>query len=168
MAEKTHIPVAQKVNLARKRLLFVDDEAPIRATLPVILRRYGFTITVAATVAEAIQQIQIQEFDLLLCDLNIEREADGYEVVRAMQKANPTCAVMILTAYPGVDSAVEGIHLQIEDYIIKPTNADALVALLAEKLLAPRIQNLEHLAPTDSEISTDQSAHRRGDNRRPN
>jgi two-component system, NtrC family, response regulator HydG len=134
-----HIPVAKKVN--RKRLLFVDDEIAIRATFPIILRRYGFTVTVAATVAEAIQQIQEQEFDLLLCDLNIEREGDGYDVVRAMQKVNRTCAVMILTAYPAVESAVEGIHLRIEDYIIKPSNADALVALLAERLLAPRIQN---------------------------
>ena len=140
MAEH-HIPVAKKAILARKRLLFVDDEAAIRATLPVILRRYGFTVTVAATVAEAIQQIQDQKFDLLLCDLNIEREGDGYDVVRAMQKVNPTCAVMILTAYPAIESAVEGIHLRVEDYIIKPSNADALVALLAERLLAPRIQN---------------------------
>ena len=67
MAEH-HIPVAKKATLARKGLLFVDDEAAIRATLPVILRRYGFTVTVAATVAEAIQQIQDQEFDLLLCE----------------------------------------------------------------------------------------------------
>jgi DNA-binding NtrC family response regulator len=143
MAEQTHIPAAKKGNLARKRLLFVDDEPAIRATLPVILRRYGFTVTVAATVAEGIQEIQKQEFDLLLCDLNIEREGDGYDVVRAMQKVNPTCVVMILTAYPAVESAVEGIHLRIEDYIIKPSNADALVALLAEKLLAPRIQNAD-------------------------
>lgn len=143
MAEQTHIPAAKKGNLARKRLLFVDDEPAIRATLPVILRRYGFTVTVAATVAEGIQKIQNQEFDLLLSDLNIEREGDGYDVVRAMQKVNPTCAVMILTAYPAVESAVEGIQLRIDDYIIKPSNADALVALLAEKLLAPRIQNAD-------------------------
>lgn len=143
MAKQIHIPTVNKGNLARKRLLFVDDEPAIRAMLPVILRRYGFTVTVAATVVEAIQQIQNLEFDLLLCDLNIEREGDGYDVVRAMQKVNPKCAVIILTAYPAVESAVEGIHLKIEDYIIKPSNADALVALLADKLLAPHIQDAD-------------------------
>jgi ActR/RegA family two-component response regulator len=50
---------------------------------------------------------------------------------------------MILMAYPAIESAVEGIHLRIEDYIIKPSNANALVALLAERLLAPRIQNAD-------------------------
>lgn len=41
-----------------------------------------------------------------------------------------------LTAYPRVDSAVEGIHLKIDDYLIKPSKADELVALLAQKLAA--------------------------------
>lgn len=122
------------MKLTQKRLLFVDDEPNIRATLPVILRRYGFTVTVAATVAQALDAIKKQDFDLLLSDLNIERETDGLNVVRAMRAKNPQCVTMILTAYPGVESAVEGIHLGIDDYLLKPTNADTLVALLAEKL----------------------------------
>lgn len=81
-----------------------------------------------------LQKIETQEFDLLLCDLNIERENDGLEVVRAIRKVNPNCVTIILTAYPGADSAIEGIHLGIDEYIIKPAKADTLVALLAEKL----------------------------------
>jgi CheY-like chemotaxis protein len=50
--------------------------------LPAILRRYGFTVTVAATVQGALALIRTQEFDLLLCDLNIEREGDGFTVIR--------------------------------------------------------------------------------------
>jgi DNA-binding NtrC family response regulator len=119
-----------------KRLLFVDDEPNIRATLPVILRRYGFMVTVAGTVSQALKHIRENRFDLLLCDLNIEHESDGLEVIRAMGEANPSCVKIILTAYPAFESAVEGIHLGIDDYITKPTNADALVAVLAEKLSA--------------------------------
>jgi DNA-binding NtrC family response regulator len=72
-----------------KRVLFVDDEANIRATLPPILRRYGFTVATAATVKHAVEKIENGPFDLLLCDLNIEHEADGLEVIRAMQHAHP-------------------------------------------------------------------------------
>lgn len=128
-----------QMELTRNRLLFVDDEHGIRETLPVIMRRHGFIVTVAATVAEGIQQIQSQEFDLLLCDLNIERYGDGYDVIRAMRKVNPDCAIVILTAYPDFESAVEAIHLRIDDYLIKPSRADSLVALLAAKLVEPRI-----------------------------
>jgi DNA-binding response OmpR family regulator len=119
-----------------KRLLFVDDEPNIRATLPVILRRYGFTVTVAATVKQALEATQAKRFDVLLCDLNIEREADGFVVIRAMQQANPDCAVIVLTGYPDVTTAIEGLHLRIDDYITKPANADSLVAILADKLAA--------------------------------
>jgi two-component system response regulator HydG len=118
----------------RKRLLFVDDEPAIRVTLSAILRRYGFTVTVAATVAEAIDHIKAQEFDLLLCDLNIDREDDGLEVIRAMREAHPRCVTIVLTGYPNEESAEEAVRLGIDDYIAKPTNADTLVALLAEKL----------------------------------
>jgi DNA-binding NtrC family response regulator len=95
---------------------------------------YGFTVSVAANVTEALQKIHTQEFDLLLCDLNIERESDGLEVVKAIRKVNPNCVIIILTAYPGTESALESIHLGVDEYIVKPTDADTLVALLAEKL----------------------------------
>lgn len=128
----------RQVKPALKRLLFVDDEPAIRKTLPLILRRYGFTVTVCASVAEALEAIRTQECDVLLCDLNIEREGDGYEVIRAMREVNPDCVTIVLTGFPGVKSAIKGIHLGIDDYILKPTNADTLVALLAEKLEARR------------------------------
>jgi len=129
-----------------KRLLFVDDERGIRETLQFILKRYGYTVTLASKVSEALEQIDQHEFDILLCDLNLERENDGFNVVRAMQAKNPRCATLILTAYPAVESAVEGIRLHIDDYIIKPTNADALVALLAERLRHQSVKPNETLA----------------------
>ena len=122
--------------MSGKRLLFVDDENAIRETLFIILRRYGFIVTVAATVAQALEEVEKQEFDILLCDLNIERESDGYEVIRVMQKINPNCATIVLTGVPAVESAIEGIRLGIDDYLIKPATTDALVALLADKLAA--------------------------------
>jgi DNA-binding response OmpR family regulator len=120
----------------QKRLLFVDDEPAIRATLPVILRRYGFTVTTAASTDEALDLINKQTFDLLLCDLNIQREGDGYTIVSAARTVNPRCVTIVLTGYPNLQSAVEGIRHGVDDYIVKPSNADALVALLAEKLAA--------------------------------
>ena len=120
------------------RILFVDDEAGIRATLPVILQRHGFAVVVAATVPEALDHIHNQKFDLLLSDLNIQREGDGFEVVRAMREAHPQCITIILTGYPGLESAIEGIHQSIDDYILKPTDASKLVALLTGKIAERR------------------------------
>ena len=124
------------MGLNHQRILFVDDEPAIRATLAVILRRYGFIVTVASSVAEAVEFIKKQEFDLLLSDLNIESERDGYNVIRAMREAHPDCINIILTGYPDEESAAEALTLGIDDYIAKPANADALVAMLADKLTA--------------------------------
>jgi DNA-binding NtrC family response regulator len=136
-----------------KRLLFVDDERSIRETLSAILRRYGFKVTLAAAVPEALHKIATQEFDLLLCDLNIEAENDGLGIIRAMRKVCPECVIILLTAYPSIATAVEGIHLGIDDYITKPTSADQLVALLAEKL-ALREQKLAEQANVEQTTRT--------------
>lgn len=119
-----------------KRLLFVDDEPAIRETLSVILRRYGFTVTLAATVEQSLDRIRTQTFDLLLCDLNIEGERDGFEVIRTMREVRPNCVTIVLTGHPDDESETKSAQLGVDDYITKPTSADILVALLAEKLAA--------------------------------
>lgn len=128
-----------------KRLLFVDDERAIRETLQFILKRYGYAVTLASTVAEALEQIETHEFDILLCDLNIDKEGDGFEVIRAMQAKQPRCGTIVLTGYPAMDTALEGIRLHIDDYLIKPANADELVALLANKLANKRSDDISAL-----------------------
>jgi DNA-binding NtrC family response regulator len=122
------------MNIGRKRLLFVDDEPAIRFTLSTILQRYGYTVTLAATVTQALDEIKTQEFDLLLCDLNIDGVRNGLEVIRAMQEIDPNCVKIILTGHPDLQSEEEGIRLGIDEYIAKPAGVDMLVALLAENL----------------------------------
>ncbi|HET7442691.1 MAG TPA: response regulator [Terriglobales bacterium] len=122
-----------------KRLLFVDDEPSIRATLPLVLQQHGFDVTAAATVPEAIQKIQHQPFEALLSDLNIAEPGDGFAVVRAMRQVNPQCVAVILTGYPGFDTAVEGIRENIDDYIVKPVEIDVLVASMEHNLAQRRI-----------------------------
>ncbi|HYL16544.1 MAG TPA: response regulator [Terriglobales bacterium] len=117
-----------------RRLLFVDDEDGIRATFPLILQGHGFDVKSAASVQEALHKIQSQTFDILLSDLNIVEPRDGYAVVRAMRQANPRCIAIILTGYPDLDSAVEGIRHEIDDYFVKPADIDSLVAAMEGKL----------------------------------
>jgi two-component system response regulator HydG len=123
---------------AAPRLLFVDDEDSIRATLPLILQGHGFDVKSAASVPEALHKIQSHKFDILLSDLNIGQPRDGYAVVRAMRQANPRSVAIILTGYPDLDSAVEGIRHEVDDYFVKPADVDSLVAAMEGKLAARR------------------------------
>src|SRR5262249_3312966 len=81
-------------------LLFVDYESSLRLTLPPILQERGFHVQVAASVAEALAAIKAHRFDVLLSDINIDREGDGFTVVEAVRKANADCVTILLTGYP--------------------------------------------------------------------
>ena len=117
-----------------KRLLLVDDEEAVRLTLAAVLRKSGFAVEVAASVPEAIQRMQQYHFDVLLSDLNINENGDGFAVVRAFRQFCPHSAAIILTGYPGFESAVEGIHEKIDEYLVKPIEPDLLVSTLERRL----------------------------------
>ena len=65
----------------KPRVLFLDDEESIRATLPLMLETYGFAVTSAATVPEALRLISQEKFDVLIADLNVGNPGDGFTVV---------------------------------------------------------------------------------------
>src|SRR5437016_1410611 len=121
-------------------LLLVDDEPSIRLTLLPIFEERGFQVQVAANVSEALATIQAQRFDVLLSDINIDRESDGFTVVQAMAEANPDAVTILLTAYPAFETAIHSIREEVDDYFTKPADVDAIVSAIDRKLLARGIQ----------------------------
>ena len=120
--------------MSRLRMLFVDDEPNIRLTLPQILRMHGHEVEAAATVAEALAAIQKKQFDVLISDLNIGNPGDGFTVVSAMRRTQPACVTLILTGYPGFETALQAIRSQVDDYLVKPTEIKRLVDTIERKL----------------------------------
>ena len=119
-------------------ILFVDDEPGIRATLPAILTGFGFEVTAAATVPEALGLITNRRFDVLISDLNIGQPGDGFTVVSAMRRTQPEATTFILTGYPAFETALEAIRQQVDDYLVKPADIENLVATIQQKLKGPR------------------------------
>lgn len=109
------------------RILFVDDEPTIRLTLAMILKKEGFEVTTAETVRAALQAIQTSDFDILLSDLNIEDPGDGFIVVSAMRRIQPSARTFILTGYPDFESALSAIRNQVDDYFTKPADIKKLI-----------------------------------------
>lgn len=116
------------------RVLFVDDEPNIRFTMPEILQQHGYIVTAVGTVNEALGKITSTPFDVLISDLNIGEAGDGFTVVSAMRRTQPKCITLILTGYPGFESALDAIRRQVDDYLIKPTPIPELVKLIESKL----------------------------------
>jgi len=127
-------------NSGRIRLLFVDDEEGIRLTLAAVLKKQGFDVMTAATVREALSQVNSRHYDVLLCDLNIEKSGDGFVVISAMRYAQPDCVSLVLTAYPSFENAMEAIQHQVDEFFTKPTDVDTLITKIKDKLEARRLR----------------------------
>jgi len=118
----------------KPRVLFVDDEENIRIMLGMVLERNGFQVTSVGTVPEALKFIAQQEFDVLIADLNVGFPGDGFTVVSAMRRTRPGTVTFILTGDPAFDTALEAIRLQVDDYVTKPTDIEALIEKIRSKL----------------------------------
>ena len=146
----------------QRRLLFVDDEPVIRATLSTILRQHGFEVSTAESVAEALQKITSEKFEVLLSDLNIGNPGDGLTVVSAMRRTQPEGVTIILTGYPAFETALEAIRQQVDDYIVKPADIPSLVRAIEDRLVTPpqaRRGTTDPVTPSGSRRSTGEDNH---------
>src|SRR5919108_481048 len=102
------------------RILIVDDEASIRLTLSALLQRNGYDVTSAENGEEAVALLERQMFDLLLVDLKMPG-MDGMQVVAAARQRQPDIAIIVLTGHGSLDTAIEGLHQGVFDYLLKTT-----------------------------------------------
>ena len=123
------------------RLLCVDDEEIIRETLCLALNQNGFDVKLAASVPEALAQINDSEFDVLISDLNIENKGDGFDVIDVMGKIQPNCIKLVMTGYPAIDNGLRSAVIEVDDYFIKPVDIDALIKTINQRLLRRRRNN---------------------------
>ncbi len=116
----------------RPRLLLVDDNDSLRFTLPLVLERNGFDVSVASNVNEALKLISTQTFDALLTDLHMPQAGDGLTVVSAMRHANPTAVTLIFSGYPAMKEAAAAILSQTDGILVKPLAVETLVETIRD------------------------------------
>lgn len=116
------------------RVLCVDDESSIRMTMPLILQAHGFDAIAVGTVAEALAEIAAHPFDVLMADLNIGQQGDGYTVASAMRRTHPDCINFIVTGYPAIETALRAIASQVDEILLKPTDPPKMVAAIERRL----------------------------------
>src|SRR5215210_4465417 len=118
------------------RLLVVDDEKNLRLVVEKEMTRQGHDVECAEDGEAAWALIEQQDFDVLLCDINMPR-LDGMALLRRTRERcqNPP-EVIMLTGQATVESAIEAMKLGAYDYLSKPYRIgelSALVTAAAEK-----------------------------------
>ena len=107
------------------RILIVDDEATIRASLVESLTREGYDITAAESGEEALAKTHTQKFDLVVTDLKLPG-VSGIEILQALRNQGNSTPVIMMTAYGDVDTAVSAMRLGAYDFIPKPFKLGAM------------------------------------------
>jgi DNA-binding response OmpR family regulator len=110
-------------------------------------------VVLASSVIEALELIHQHTFDVLIADLQIHEYGDGFKLVRAMREQNPLCLTIILTAHPGLDSAIAGIQYGVDDYFVKSERFDVEgLAASIERKLATRQPKARILSVSYDEV----------------
>lgn len=115
-------------------ILVVEDESIARKNICRVLTEEGYNVLEAADGAEAIDTIQLNDFDLVLTDIKMPK-ADGMAVLKNVREVAPQTFVVVMTAYASVETAVSAMQLGAQDYLLKPIVYEDLlrkIALLLE------------------------------------
>ncbi len=101
------------------KILVADDDYIVRDLVVKFLSDEGYAVAVASDGIEAFNMLRREDFKLVLSDLRMPG-ADGMEVLRAAIRTDPNIAVVIITAYGTLDTALEAMNEGAYDYIVKP------------------------------------------------
>jgi DNA-binding NtrC family response regulator len=114
----------------RSKVLVVEDDERISSLFEDALSVLGYQVITASTGGRAIELIQGQLFDTVICDIRMP-EMDGLEILREIKRHDPSVEVVMVTGYPTVNTAVEALKLGAYDYLAKPVRLDELQHLMA-------------------------------------
>ena len=139
------------------RILIVDDEATAVENLAHVCRKQGHEVTTRTTGKGALDALETSIFDVVLTDLKMEK-VDGMAILHRARELNPETAVILITGYATLDSAVEAMKGGAFHYIAKPfrldevrevvRNALELVKLKRENRLLKEHLTNHHGGPT--------------------
>lgn len=125
-------------------ILIVDDESAIRDTCAAVAQQTGMKAVAVPTAEEALDVLERTSVDILLTDLKLP-QANGVELLKVVHDLHPEVAVVVLTQYGSIESAVEVTRLGALDYVTKPFRIEELRARLERVAHAVELQQENRL-----------------------
>ena len=129
--------------MSSAKILIVDDELIMRESLAGWLQRDGHTIQTAPSGEEALEKLKETHFDIMLVDIKMEG-ISGLEVLQQVKESDPDVAVVMITAYGSIPTAIEAMKNGAYDYMLKPFDPNEL-GVLIEKIIRYQEQEREML-----------------------
>ncbi|MBI4245349.1 MAG: sigma-54-dependent Fis family transcriptional regulator [Planctomycetes bacterium] len=137
----------------QEQVFIVEDDTDMRESCSYALKINGYT-TLEASSPAMVEKILQQEFvSLIITDLRMP-DGGGLQVVETAKKIAPEIPIIIITAYPTVESAVEAFKNGVVEYLLKPFTSDQLIKVVRQVLEAARAKDHAEIFRCNSYLST--------------
>src|SRR5436189_5139577 len=122
------------VRSSNARILVVDDEPSVLLTYRLLLQQKGYTVTAVLTAHDAMAELEKPGgYDLLLCDLSLEEQRNGFDVIAFARERTPALPAALLTGYATVESA-ERAEADKISVLFKPIDIEQFFSTIATLL----------------------------------
>ncbi|MCX8116690.1 MAG: response regulator [Desulfobacterota bacterium] len=125
--------------MKEERILIVDDEEVICNVLERRLIKEGYLCVTAHNGKEALSRFYKENFSLIISDIKMP-EMNGIELLQKVKAIDPKMKMIMVTAYPEIDLAVNAMKLGAYDFIIKPADLDLIVMSVRKALESKRLE----------------------------
>ncbi len=115
------------------KILVVEDEAGARATLCAILEEAGYEVIGAGKGAEALELIRARPLNAVIMDIRLP-DVDGMVILEQAREMEPDVAVIMMTGYASLETAVEAVNAGAYAYFVKPVNMDEMKTAIVNAL----------------------------------
>jgi two-component system response regulator HydG len=129
MLEKYEVRSGMKQGKGVVKVLVVDDSEDTREILSRSLSAQGYGVLVASGVSEAVDLLDTKSVDIVITDLKM-RGSSGLDLVKYAKQNLRNVAVIMITGYPSIETAVEAVRNGAEDYLTKPFTEEELMEVL--------------------------------------
>jgi|UniRef100_UPI00404A2657 two-component system, NtrC family, response regulator HydG len=139
-------------------VLIVDDLLSIHEMLEAVIQPTGFHTAFATDGEKALVRYKEEKFDLVLADIDM-KPMDGITLLKHLKQYDPSAVVVIMTAYPSTESAIQALKLGAFDYLQKPFRVTELIETLKRGIEFKAFQtesSNKGLAPSGSVSSVEQ------------
>jgi putative nucleotidyltransferase with HDIG domain len=115
------------------RILVVDDEKPVRTMLATALERQGYTVEQASGGREALEALELNNFNLVLTDI-VMNDVNGIALLERIHALQPNLPVVMVTAVHDISIAIDSMRRGAYDYLLKPFERDQLLSTVERAL----------------------------------
>ena len=119
-------------------ILISDDDADVRSALRYLLQTEGYEVEAVASPAEALSALKKKNFSVLLADLNYSKDTtsgqEGLELISKVSELDSLCAIVAMTAWGSIETAVKAMQAGARDFVLKPWENERLLAIVANQI----------------------------------